>query len=73
MGEDIYIGKLFIVSRGTPEKHDAKWLSTGDVVEVIGIYPHIIMVQKVKPGGDGKWHMRQCYPKKCLHLNLSEL
>ena len=66
------IGKLLKVVKGTPEKQDAKWLETGDIVEIIGIYDHIIMVQKLKKGLHGT-QMRQCYPITSLHLNLSEL
>ena len=69
---DLRIGKLLKVIKGTPEKQDAKWLETGDIVEIIGIYPHIIMVQKLKEGKYGT-HMRQCYPRTSLHLNLAEL
>ena len=72
--KDLRIGKLLKVIKGTPEKQDAKWLETGDVVRIIGIYPHIIMVEKVKGGGWKKdYHMRQCYPRTSLHLNLAEL
>lgn len=72
--KDLRIGKLLKVIKGTPEKQDAKWLETGDIVRIIGIYPHIIMVEKVKGGGwNNDYHMRQCYPITSLHLNLAEL
>lgn len=70
--KELKIGKLLKVVKGTPEKQDAKWLETGDIVEIIGIYDHIIMVQKLKKGLHGT-QMRQCYPIASLHLNLSEI
>lgn len=66
---ELRIGQLLRVTDGTPEKLDAKWFETGDIVEVVGIYPHIIRCQKVKRGKDG-WRMTQCYPRNSWHLNL---
>ena len=66
------IGELLRVTVGTPEKQDAKWLEKGDIVEVVGIYDHIFMVQKLKEGKDG-FHMRQCYPRSSWWLNLERL
>ena len=77
--KELKIGKLLRVTKGIPETDKCKWLCTGDIVRIIGIYPHIIMVERVKPfqnifspGATSK-HMRQCYPIASLHLNLAEL
>ena len=67
--QQLRIGQLLRVTNGTPEKHNAKWFETNDIVEVVGIYPHIIRCQKIKRGAHG-WRMTQCYPINSWELNL---
>ena len=57
------IGTLFRVKKEMRETFDSKWITKGDIVRCIGVYPHHILVEKVKAGKDG-WHMRQSY---CLN------
>lgn len=57
---EIRIGQKFRVKKEMPEKFDAKWITKGDIVRVIGVYPHHILVEKIKAGSHG-WHMRQSY------------
>lgn len=57
------LGQILRVLKPMPETLTKKWITKGDIVRVIGIYPHHIMVEKLKPGKDG-WRMRQCY---CLN------
>lgn len=66
------VGELLRVTVGTPERQNAKWLEAGDVVEVIGNYDNIFMVEKLKEGKDG-YHMRQCYPNNSWELNLTRM
>jgi len=73
MIEELYIGKKLRVRSATPEKADAKWLQVGDVVEVKGIYPHIILVERLKPVAKDGWKMRQCYGINTLDMFLEEV
>lgn len=63
------IGQLFKVLIGIDETYDFKWFQKDDIVRLIGIYPNMILLEKVKPGKDG-WHMRQGYNKNAWSLEL---
>lgn len=71
--ENLYIGKLLKVIDGIPEKQNAKWIETGDIVRIIGIYPHHILVEKTKASPFTKYRMRECFSKYSLHLHFNEL
>ena len=55
----IQVGDVMRVKQGFPEMQHAKWMETNDIVTVTGIYPHVILVEKVKEVNG--WHMRQCF------------
>lgn len=58
------IGQLLKVLKPMGNKEGNKlWITKGDIVQVIGIYPHHILVERLKPGKDG-WRPRQSY---CLN------
>ena len=57
---EIRIGQILRVKKEMPETIHGKWITKGDIVRVIGIYPHHILVEKIKAGSH-EWHMRQCY------------
>ena len=68
------VGDVLRVTNGIQETADTKHLQTGDIVEVIGVYPHHIMVQRLKGmGWTGEHRIRQCYPIKSWVLNLERV
>lgn len=64
---DIKVGQLLRCKNKYYNKIDKAWIANGDIVRVKEIYPHHILVEKVKPGKNG-WHMRQCFCKNGLEL-----
>ena len=63
------LGQTLKVLTPMPEMTNRKWITKGDIVKVIGIYPHHIMVERLKPGKDG-WRMRQCYCRNGIENDL---
>ena len=61
----VKIGDLLKVKVGDQLGEETSLIKKGDVMKVIGIYPNIIMVEKVKG-----YHLRRCYPKKSWFINL---
>ena len=66
------LGQILRVLKPMPETTSKRWITEGDIVKVIGIYPHHIMVEKLKPGAHG-WHMRQCYCLNGIDKDLEAL
>lgn len=66
---ELKVNKIYRVKKVMNEMFDAKWITKGDIVRCIGIYPHHILVEKLKPGKNG-WRMRQCYCKNGIEKDL---
>lgn len=66
---DIKVGQLLRCKNGERNYLDTAWIVDGDVVRVKEIYPHHILVEKVKPGKYGT-HMRQCFCRNGIELDL---
>ena len=62
-----------IAKTGFHEEDEANagcWLKRGDTVRVIGVYPHIVCVEKMNAvRSDGKRH-RESFPLTCAGLML---
>lgn len=69
---DIKVGQLLKCKNGWKNKIDLAWIEDGDIVKVKEIYPHHVLVEKVKPGKGG-WHMRQCFCLNGLELDLEAI
>lgn len=63
--DDFEVGQLYKVIQGDEPKMDALWLRTGDVVKIIGVYPYVVLVEKVKG-----YHLRQCFIRRCWRQYL---
>lgn len=66
------VGELLRVTVGTPERQNAKWLETGDIVRVVSNHQHIFVVEKLKEGKDG-YKMRQSFQNCTWKMNLERL
>lgn len=64
----VKIGDLMKVKAGDRLGEENSLIKKGDIVKVTGIYPHIIMVEKLKG-----YHLRRCYPRKSWFLNLERI
>lgn len=69
--EMIKVGDVMRVTNGFPEMQHSKWLETNDIVTVTGIYPHVILVEKVKEVNG--WHLRQCFQRRRWRDYLEEV
>ena len=63
------LGQKMIVTSGIHPKENAMWLDGGDEVRLIGIYPHVILVEKVDGRTKG-YRLRECFPRESWELNL---
>lgn len=63
------LGQKMIVTKGIHPKDDALWLDGGDIVKVIGIYPHVVLVEKLESRTKG-YRLRECFPRESWELNL---
>lgn len=46
-------------------------IQKGDIVEVVKLYPHVVLVERLTEHGIGKQRVRECFPLKCARLLLS--
>jgi len=67
--KQLRLGQKMIVTKGIHQKENALWLEGGDVVRLIGIYPHVILVEKVDGRTKG-YRLRECFPRESWELNL---
>lgn len=65
------IGQKLICKMGYPANMHESFIHTGDIVEVIGIYPHHILVQNVEPYKDRTEHMRESFVLNDVHSHLA--
>ena len=70
---DLYVGKLLKCIDGLVEKQNAKWIETGDVVRIVGIYPHHILVEKANAAPFSTYKMRECFCIPSLHMHFDEI
>ena len=61
---EIKLGQKFRVRNGEHNRLDRRLLQDGDIVEVIGIYPHMILVKLVNGV------LRQGIPRNSWKLDL---
>ena len=66
------MGQLLKVKKEQKETFDKKWITKGDIVRVIGIYPHHILIEKIK-AGCGNWHMRESFSLNGIENDLEAL
>lgn len=72
----LHVGDVCVITRAPYSTEHATWLQTGDKVEVIEIYPHIIRVKRIRPYDNPiarNRYMTQSYPKNSWWLNMRKV
>ena len=65
----IYAGMKMKVINGIGSHDKSASMSTGDIVTVVKVYPHVVLVERpYKANRDEK--MRECFQRRNLHMNL---
>jgi hypothetical protein len=59
IADDFQEGQLYEVLQGDEAKVDGLWLRIGEKVRVIGVYPYIVLVERVTG-----YPIRQCYIRR---------
>jgi len=66
---EFVMGQLLRIKKVMNETFDKKWITKDDIVQVIGIYPHHILVEKLIAGRNG-YHMRESFSLNGIENDL---